>query len=206
MEFHITLLVWGSRPEVGSSRMSRRGEWTRALAISALRLWPPDSMPYGRSANSRQSDASIALDTDASTSSRPYMDPRTSRFSRTVSPLSSIGSWKTTPMSFLTKGDDESFPNTEMDPESGRSRAQIMAMVVDLPAPLGPKKATNEPSGTVMDTESTACRSPNDLETDSSLRASIGGSTSLFYMTLDEIDSAVYGLGLFRPLISSEVS
>ena len=39
------LLVWGSRPEVGSSSSSNLGEWTSALAMSALRLCPPESLP-----------------------------------------------------------------------------------------------------------------------------------------------------------------
>ena len=150
---------------MGSSRTSSFGLWTRALAMSALRLWPPDSFPYMRSANSVASAVDSADETASSRASpdRPYIAPRTRTFSLTVSLPSIMGSWNTTPMSDLTAGSETSRPNMDASPESGSKREHIMDIVVDLPAPLGPRKAKNVPSGTENEIPFTASRSPKLL-------------------------------------------
>ena len=48
------------------------------------------------------------------------------------------------------------FPSTRTDPEVGVSRPRIIRMVVDLPAPLGPRKPVTRPGWTVKEISSTA--------------------------------------------------
>ncbi len=133
--------------------------------MSALRLWPPESFPYMRSANSVASAVAMASSTAPSRSSSGilYIEPRMRMFSLTVSLPSIIGSWNTTPMSDLTAVSEISCPKTDTSPESASRREQMMDIVVDFPAPLGPRKAKNEPSGTENVIPLTASRSPKLL-------------------------------------------
>ena len=71
-----------------------------------------------------------------------------------------MGSWKTTPMSLFTEGSVTGFPKTSTSPESYPRREQTIEIVVDFPAPLGPRKAKNDPSGTSKDIPFTASKSP----------------------------------------------
>ena len=71
-----------------------------------------------------------------------------------------IGSWNTTPISLFTDGSETSLPKTVTSPESGGRREQITEMVVDFPAPFGPRKAKNDPSGTSNEIPLTASKSP----------------------------------------------
>src|SRR5271154_1254586 len=48
-----------------------------------------------------------------------------------------------------------------MLPDVGSSNVVNILMVVDLPAPLGPRKATISPLATLNETPSTAVKSPN---------------------------------------------
>src|SRR5574340_443298 len=52
-------------------------------------------------------------------------------------------------------------PATRPSPELGKSRPHNMRMVVDLPAPLGPRKPNTWPFSTASETRSTATKSPN---------------------------------------------
>ena len=61
-------------------------------------------------------------------------------------------------------------PLTSALPDVGRSSPRIMRIVVDLPAPLGPRKPVTTPGRTVNDRSSTATLSPNLLVSE---RASI---------------------------------
>src|SRR5271156_6476562 len=54
-------------------------------------------------------------------------------------------------------------PPTVARPEGGGRRPQRMRMVVDLPAPLGPRNPKISPGATSMETLSTATKSPNFL-------------------------------------------
>src|SRR3954447_7941913 len=51
-------------------------------------------------------------------------------------------------------------PFTVTEPAAGRSRPRIMRIVVDLPAPLGPRKPVTTPGSTVNVRPSTAVLSP----------------------------------------------
>ena len=54
-------------------------------------------------------------------------------------------------------------PKVRTSPLVGRLSPRIMSMVVVLPAPLGPRKATTSPGRMVRSIPSTAVRSPKDL-------------------------------------------
>ena len=56
-----------------------------------------------------------------------------------------------------------SMPATKARPALGRNRPQRMRMIVDLPAPLGPRKPMISPRGDAKLTWSTATKSPNRL-------------------------------------------
>jgi len=54
-----------------------------------------------------------------------------------------------------------SYPSTRADPELGWMKSSNMLIVVDLPAPFGPRKPYTSPRSTVISRLSTASRSPN---------------------------------------------
>src|SRR5439155_26785798 len=85
-----------------------------------------------------------------------------SRFSRAVSWSSSDGSWKTSPIRCLTAAGScmTSMPATRAMPAVGVSNVQSMEMVVDLPAPLGPRNPKISPPWTSRSIPATATRSP----------------------------------------------
>src|SRR5208283_2735071 len=56
-----------------------------------------------------------------------------------------------------------SMPATVADPEVGARRPQSILMVVDLPAPLAPRRPKMLPAGTSKETESTATKDPKRL-------------------------------------------
>src|SRR4029450_4819476 len=56
-------------------------------------------------------------------------------------------------------------PQTRTCPLSGCSRPAITRSNVDLPLPLGPSRAVSPPSGTSIETSSSATKSPNRLVT-----------------------------------------
>src|SRR5438094_4877688 len=56
-----------------------------------------------------------------------------------------------------------SCPHTVTPPELGGMKPVIMRMVVDLPAPFGPRKPSTSPLPTSKETPSTASFAPKDL-------------------------------------------
>ena len=73
-------------------------------------------------------------------------------------------------------------PSTVADPPVGRTRPRSIAMIVVLPAPLGPIRPATVPDGTANDTWSTATRLPNRLvrrSTTTASSASTDGSTNV---------------------------
>src|SRR2546430_10003324 len=54
------------------------------------------------------------------------------------------------------------FRSTATEPSVGGMKPVIMRMVVDLPAPLGPRKPSTSPRSTENDIPSTACLVPKD--------------------------------------------
>jgi hypothetical protein len=55
-------------------------------------------------------------------------------------------------------------PNSDTVPESGRVSPRTMSIVVVLPAPFGPNRATVSPGAIVRSSDRTARTSPYDLE------------------------------------------
>ena len=68
--------------------------------------------------------------------------------------LTAIGSWST------------SCPQTRAVPDVGVRNPTIIFMVVDFPAPFGPRKPRTSPRWTLKDTPSTAVKSPKRLTSD----------------------------------------
>src|SRR5205823_5646324 len=64
--------------------------------------------------------------------------------------------WRFTSTGFVLR----SMPRISMRPEVGASSPVSILMVVDLPAPLGPRKPKNCPGATCKSMPSTATRSP----------------------------------------------
>src|SRR3954454_9769132 len=81
--------------------------------------------------------------------------------------MSRLSSWGTTPhrarASLLRAGTGR--PRISISPSSGIACAVSRRMVVDLPAPLGPSRPTQVPSGTSRSRWSTAVSSPKRLTT-----------------------------------------
>jgi hypothetical protein len=84
------------------------------------------------------------------------------QFSWAVSWSSRVCSWKTRPMCRRTRlaSSTTSKPATLAEPAVGRARVHNTLMVVDFPAPLGPRKAKISPWATSKLTAFTATRSP----------------------------------------------
>src|SRR5580693_3447176 len=86
-------------------------------------------------------------------------------FSRAVSMSSRLGSWNTMPKERRTWWDwvTGSKPSIRIVPEVGRSTVVSILMVVDLPAPFGPRKAKMPPASTSKLTSFTAVMAPKDF-------------------------------------------
>jgi hypothetical protein len=76
--------------------------------------------------------------------------------------LSSVVSWNTSPMLRRTASRSvvTSCPATQAVPEVGRASVHRILMVVDLPAPLGPRKPNVSPVRTSKSMPRTASISP----------------------------------------------
>src|SRR5947209_6408391 len=84
-----------------------------------------------------------------------------------------------------------SMPPTMADPEVGASRPQRMRIVVDFPAPFGPKKPKISPGFTRSETWSTATKSPNRLTRFSIATANSDGCMALLRFA-DECNEHVF--------------
>jgi hypothetical protein len=82
---------------------------------------------------------------EASRSPRPKNLLRNSRFSATVSCMSRVLFWVTTPiLRFTPTGSaTTSMPATQARPPVGSTKVVSMPIVVDLPAPFGPSRPKN---------------------------------------------------------------
>jgi hypothetical protein len=79
-----------------------------------------------------------------------YRCAKTSRFCSTVSVMSRLSSWGTTPHSARAdlRVARQVKPSTSISPSSAIACAVSSRIVVDLPAPFGPSRPTHVPSGT----------------------------------------------------------
>src|SRR5580692_4284748 len=94
--------------------------------------------------------------------SRPYMRPTKRRYSSAVRRPKSAMPSGTTPICRLISAElaCRSCPRMRMLPDVGASNPVNILMVVDLPAPLGPRNPKNCPASTRRFTLSTAVKSP----------------------------------------------
>src|SRR5271168_1647633 len=94
--------------------------------------------------------------------SRPYMRPTKFKYSEPVSRPNSAMPSGTTPIWRFTSTESciRSMPRICMRPDVGASRPVSILMVVDFPAPLGPRNPKNWPGATRRFTSCTATRSP----------------------------------------------
>src|ERR1700733_13177986 len=87
-----------------------------------------------------------------------------------------------------------SYPATRARPEVGVNRPQSMRMVVDLPAPFGPRKPNTSPLRTSRLMRSTATKSPKRL-TRFSITTEPPCSGMGWRSTADRIDEEVFNCG-----------
>src|SRR5271163_1358130 len=94
--------------------------------------------------------------------SSPYMRPTKFRYSEPVRRPKSAMPSGTTPIWRFTSTEScvKSMPRTCMRPDEGASRPVNILMVVDFPAPLGPRNPKNWPAATRRFTSCTAIKSP----------------------------------------------
>ena len=87
--------------------------------------------------------------------------------------VSSVMSWKTRPISRRTSSRwaTTSKPATDALPAVGRMSVHSMLIVVDFPAPLGPRNPKVSPACTSKSTPRTASRSPKRFSSPSTLIA-----------------------------------
>src|ERR1035437_2653943 len=96
---------------------------------------------------------------------KPYMRPTNSRNSTPLRRSKSSDSSGTRPMRCLISSSSPGIlrPRISMLPPSEGISPVSMRMVVDFPAPLGPRKPKNDPRGTSRSTPTTAALSPYDF-------------------------------------------
>src|ERR1700733_9960520 len=87
-----------------------------------------------------------------------------------------------------------SYPATRAPPEVGLNRPHSMRMVVDLPAPFGPRKPKTSPLRTSRLMRSTATKSPKRL-TRLSITTELSCSGMGWRSTTDRIDEEVFNCG-----------
>src|SRR5713101_10014533 len=116
---------------------------------------------FGRSASCMKSGSSAAR-CAAVLRSSPYILPAKFRYSAPVSRSNSAMPSGTTPIwRFTSMGcSSRSSPSRRMRPALGASRPVSILIVVDLPAPFGPRKPKNCPLSTVRSIWLTATSSP----------------------------------------------
>src|SRR5512140_329260 len=103
------------------------------------------------------------------------------RFSRTVSSLSSVSCWGTTPTRARICGPSVagSIPITRSVPEVIGETDPIIRIVDVLPAPFGPRKPNDSPRATSKSTESTAVNEPNRLVSSRAWMSGIDGISGM---------------------------
>src|SRR5437016_7994535 len=154
----------GSSPTVGSSRNRTAGREISARAISRRRRWPPLKVPTGRSRRPARPNRSPTseLRARAVAASRPKRRPWISRLRRPVSARSTTGSWKTTALRRRAARGwvARSKPPRRAVPAVGTTVVVSIPIVVDLPAPLGPRSPNTSPGATAKSMSRTASTPP----------------------------------------------
>lgn len=145
-----------SMAAVGSSRIISSGFGMRAIPKRTRWISPPEHVEIFRSASSLMLARAMHLSTSASRNRPPTMCIR-SRTVRSGSMPPDCMTAETSPAWAAVIG---SSPKMRALPESGPSSPRARSIVVDFPAPLGPRKATTSPRSMVNETSSTAVMVP----------------------------------------------
>src|SRR5262245_58951859 len=168
--------IRGSRPSEGSSISRIRGCRSRAIAISRICCWPPESVPAGArrlapSIGKRSISASMSRRTR--TSLRVYAP--ISRFSSTLIAGKLQRPWGTyeQPRWSTATGSAPaiSSPPSWIRPRDGFTMPNTVRSSVDLPAPLAPMIETISSARTSADTPRSTSISPYPACTSSSRRS-----------------------------------
>ena len=151
-----SLIISGSRADVGSSKSMQIGSMARARAMATRCCWPPDIWPGNLSACLRRPTRSRSFRPRSVASSRPrpstFIWART-RFSRMERCGKSSKCWNTMPTRLrswgrFVFGSPTEMPSTMISPFWKGSRALTVLMRVDLPEPDGPQTTTTSPFST----------------------------------------------------------
>ena len=164
---HARLRLFGSIPDVGSSRSTTSGSPMNAMARESARLCPPESVPARRSAFDVKPVAAIfsSASTPARDAGIPLNRAKRRRCSRTVSVGHNTSNCGHTPMLARARSISvsTSAPSTNARPRppSPRRRPVSTEMVVVFPAPLCPRRDVTRPRRATKRRPFTAATPPN---------------------------------------------
>ena len=170
-----SLIISGSRAEVGSSNSMIRGSIAKALAIATRCCCPPDSWPgylWACSGMPTRSSRDMAWDSASARGFfRTQMGARVT-LSRMVRCGKRLNCWNTIPTSDRTfsmfrRSLVSSTSSTTIRPSWWISRRLMHRIHVDFPEPEGPSTTTTSCSLMVADTLSRAWKSPYHFDTSS---------------------------------------
>ena len=165
---HIILRPSGHIPLDGSSRSNTRGSPTSATANDSLRLFPPLYSPHGLWARRERPTARSTASAAAGASARdaPFNRAYISAVSRPVIRSSSGSNCGQYPITRRApaESDETDRPHTRAEPDVGACSPHSVFSVVDLPAPLTPRRPKRSPGRTPNVRRSTATRAPRPDE------------------------------------------
>ena len=173
MTSRTSLIISGSRAEVGSSKSITLGSMARARAMATRCCWPPDSCAGYLSAwaamPTRSSSFSAVLRASSLLTLRTLVGASVT-LSRMVMWLNRLNCWNTMPTSARSLASSlpssgSSSPSMRISPSSMVSRRLMVRHSVDLPDPEGPRITTTWPAGTSRLMSRSAWYSPKCLFT-----------------------------------------
>ena len=148
-----------SSPVIGSSSRSTPVSWATPCATNTRWRWPPDSSWSWRSAKSATSRRSSAVSTAALSSARKRpSSPRDGYLASDTVSRTVMGRLRSTSVDCKTSAGG--LPLTAAVPETASIVPARTPSNVDFPEPFGPMIASDEASGSSMETSQRACVSP----------------------------------------------
>mmetsp|Transcript_14291 Transcript_14291/g.29201 ORF Transcript_14291/g.29201 Transcript_14291/m.29201 type:complete len:332 (+) Transcript_14291:3232-4227(+) len=148
--FHVLRLLYGSMPEVGSSKMTTLLSPIRAIPTESFLFMPPESCFEVTFLFSVSPTSAMIFSTSAETleTGTPLKMANMRRCCATVRSANRTSCWGHTPMEVLISGIFSVifFPMTSASPEVLLMSPVSIEMVVDFPAPLWPRSTVIWPS------------------------------------------------------------
>src|SRR3990170_7546657 len=168
-----SLIISGSRADVGSSNSIAIGSMARARAIATRCCWPPESRPGNFAACSVRPTRSSSFMPFRCASSRERPSTFTwamARFSEIDMCGNSSKCWNTMPtrarsLGRSVFGSPTGMPSTTISPFWNGSSALTHLMSVDLPEPEGPQTTMTSPRSTLVEQSVRTRNCPYHLET-----------------------------------------